>query len=251
MAPKTILFAGLFLLCTLGALVWPHLGVYGYIADYCIGSSDQWWALPLTRMGVRYSFILALFTMLGMLIQWPKLRFGGNILYSQEYLLVLFLAVIWFSVLISEATTGRYTVTDHPSIKMTKIFIFLLMMTHIVTDYKKLDHLFWVFVVISLLVGLDAYDTPRSAYVGGRLEGVGGKDFSEANYLSAFMAIMLPIIAVQFLRSGLKGKLLCLISGAFTANTIVLCRSRGAFLGIAAGMCMALMVSPSKHRKKS
>jgi hypothetical protein len=35
---KGIIFIGLFLLCAVGALVLPCLGVYGYIADYCIGN---------------------------------------------------------------------------------------------------------------------------------------------------------------------------------------------------------------------
>jgi putative inorganic carbon (HCO3(-)) transporter len=59
---------------------------------------------------------------------------------------------------------------------------------------------------------------------------------------------MLPIIGVQFLRSGWLGKLLCLVSGVFTANALVLTRSRGAFLGVLASGVAAAILAPRKHR---
>ncbi|RAM00003.1 hypothetical protein DO021_21375 [Desulfobacter hydrogenophilus] len=31
----------------------PYLGVYGYIADYCIGPSQQWWEAPFSGIGIR------------------------------------------------------------------------------------------------------------------------------------------------------------------------------------------------------
>jgi O-antigen ligase len=127
----------------------------------------------------------------------------------------------------------------------------ILMMTHTITDIRKLDGLLWVFVLISLILGLQAYDIPRKAFVKGRLEGIGGPDFAEANYFAAFLAAMLPIIGIQLLRcKKWYGKIVCAISAAFTANAVVLCRSRGGLVGIAAGVFVALLLMPKKHRLK-
>ena len=60
------LFIGLFFFCTIGAIFLPQLGIYGYIADYGIGPSSQWWEAPFSRFGIRYSFTLAAATGLGM-----------------------------------------------------------------------------------------------------------------------------------------------------------------------------------------
>ena len=82
----------------------------------------------------------------------------------------------------------------------------------------------------------------------GRLDTIGGADFSEANYFAAFMASMLWLIGVQFIRSGWKGRILYFLAGGFTANAIVLARSRGAVVGLAAGGLAACLMAPRKFR---
>jgi len=164
--------------------------------------------------------------------------------------MLVFLGIIWLSTFMGVETVGRYTIVDHPSIKFTKIVVFALMMTHIITDKRKLDGLLWVFVIASLILGLQAWDLPRRAFEGGRLEGIGGPDFAESNFFAAFMAAMLPIIGIQLFRSKWFGKAVCAVAAAFTANAIVLCRSRGAVVGIVGGVLTACFFAPKKHRKK-
>ena len=246
---KGILFITLFFLCSVGALVMPHIGVYGYIAEYCIGTSRQWWAAPFVRMGIRFSYTIALATILGTFFQWRKLRYG-KLLVGQEVLMLLFFGIMCLSVLMGEPTIGYYTTVDHPTLKFAKVILFIFVMTHIITDVRKLDGLLWVFVVVSLVLGLKAWGTPQSAFTGGRLETIGGADFVESNFLAAFMASMLPLIGIQLLRSKWFGKVICTISGVFTANAIVLCRSRGSMVGIVAGVLTACLFAPKKHRKK-
>ena len=247
---KGILFIGLFLLCAGGALVLPCLGVYGYVADYCIGPARQWWEAPFSGLGIRYSYVLALATAIGMLIHWRKLRFGERLIQSQEALVLMFLGIVCLFAFMGEQTIGRYTIVDHPSIKFTKVVVFLLMMTHIITDIRKLNVLFWVFVIGSLLLGIQAWDLPRSAFLRGRLEGIGGADFQDANRFGGFMAGMLFIISVKFIRSKWWGKCVCFIAGGFAANAVILTRSRGAMLGIAGGMFVAALLAPKQYRIK-
>jgi len=64
------------------------------------------------------------------------------------------------------------------------------------------------------------------------------------------MAAMLPLIGIMFLRSGFKGKIYYAVAGAFTANAVVLCRSRGAFLGLVMGALSAFCYVPPKYRKQ-
>jgi len=245
---KTVLFLGLFGVCTVGALYTPLLGVLGYVAHYCIGPDRQWWEAPIGHWGIRYSFTLAIATAIGIAIHWRSLRFGETLLVRHEWLILLFLGIVWLATITSEETVGRYTLVDHPSVKMTKVAIFALMLTHVVTTPKRLDALLWTLVVGSFLLGLQAYDTPYRQFTSGRLERVGGPDFSEANFFGAFCVAMLPIIGVQFFRSGWVGKGVALVAGAFTANAIVLTRSRGATVGVAAGIVAAALAAPKRYR---
>jgi len=244
---KTILFLALFVTCAVGALWMPLLGVAGYVAHYCIGPERQWWAGPIREWGLRYSYLLALLTAVGIVLHFRGLRFGRPILRRQEWLLILFLGVVWLSWLVGEETES-YTTVDHPTIKMTKVLIFTLMMTHVVTTIGALNVLTWVLIGGALVLGLQAYSVPLSQFTRGRLETVGGPDFSEANFLPAFLGAVLPLVAVQFLRAGWLGKLLCLGSGVFATNAIILARSRGAVAGIAVGLVAAVFLAPRRYR---
>ncbi len=252
MALKTILFAVLFAAACGGAVFEPIWGVLGYVGHYCVGPDRQWWNAPLRPLGIRYSFTLAVITAAGIAINWGKLRFGRSVLCRHEKLMLLFLGIVWLSVIIGPETVGRYTRPgiDHPSVKLTKIIIFAMMLTHVVTDPKNLNRLLWVLVVGALILGLQAYSTPYWAFDQGRLERVGGPDFHDANALGAYLVWMLPIIGVQFLRTRGFGRLLCLVAGVFATNAIILTRSRGAFLGLLIGGLVVGFLAPRKHRVK-
>ena len=249
---RTILFALAFAGLAIAGLQAPIWAVCGYVLNYCIGPERQWWAAPLREMGLRFSLTLAGATALGFLLNYGKLKpkFGRAALLGHEKLILLFLGIVWLSTALGEPTIGRYTVIDHPSVKLTKVVIFVLLLTHIVTDLKHLNLLLWALILGALALGLEAYGVPYRRFAKGRLEGIGGPDFSEANFFAAFMATMLPLIGVQFLRTGWTGKAVCLVSGVFTTNAVILARSRGAVVGLVAGCLMALVLAPARMRSK-
>ncbi len=248
---RTGLFLGLFAFCAAGALVHPLLGILGYVGHYCLGPERQWWEAPIGHWGLRYSFTLAVATAIGMAIHWRSLRFGKSLLTRHEWLILIFLGIVWLSTITSPETTGRYTLVDHPSVKMTKVVVFVLMMSHVVTTARRLDALLWVLTLGGLVLGLQAFTTPYSAFQSGRLESVGGPDFSDANTLGGYLGGLLFIVAVQFIRSGWRGRLLCFLAGGFIANAVVLTRSRAAVMGVAVGAFVAVILSPKRYRLKS
>lgn len=250
MPMKTILFLAIFATCAVGALWMPLLGVLGYVGHYILGPERQWWGAPVRHWGIRYSYLLALATAVGMALNWRRLRYGRTLFSLQEWLILGFLGVIWLSMVFAAQTEGFYTDVDHPSLKMSKVFFALLMLTHIITTGKDLNYLLWVLVVGALVLGFSAYTTPLSQFARGRLESIGGPDFHEANFLAAYLAAVLPLVGVQFLRSGWAGRIVCLLSGAFATNAIILTRSRGALVGIAGGAIVAIALAPRQHRTK-
>lgn len=246
---KTILFVALFGAACVGSFFSPIWGVLGYVGHYCVGPERQWWHAPISFLGIRYSFILAALTALGIALNWQEMRFGRSLLHKHELLLLGFLGAVWLAALLGQQTVGRYTsAVDHPSVKFTKVMVFTLMLTHVVTTRRNLDKLLWTLVLGSMILGMQAWSKPYRAFQGGRLEGVGGPDFSEANFFGAFMVTVLWIIGVQFLRANWQGKLLCFLAGGFTANAVVLTRSRSAMVGLVAGGLMAILSAPKRVR---
>jgi len=251
MAIKTVLFVIAFIVCSGGALFAPVLGVLGYVGHYNLGPERQWWSASLRPLGLRYSFTLAAMTAVGMLLNLRKLRFGKSVLNRHEILILMYLGWVWLAHAMSEPTVGaRYALVDHPTVKLTKVIIFAMMMSHVITDFRKLNWLFWALTLGALVLGMQAYDTPRSSFMRGRLETVGGPDFQEANRLGGYLAATLFLIGAQFVRSGWAGRIICLLAGAFAANAVVLTRSRGALIGAAGGCLVAVFLAPKRHRLK-
>jgi O-antigen ligase len=247
---RLALFLGLLGFFALGALYHPSWGLLGYMAHYMMGAERKWWHAPLNPLGLRYSFSFAVFSALMMVVHWKRLRFG-RLLHSQEKLALSFLALIWLLTILTPATVGRYELVDHASIKMTKVMIFCLMLTHAVAEVKYLNRVMWLIVCSSLVLGLEAYEMPQSAFNSGRLDGrVGGTDFLDANHLAIFLVASTVITGVLFMRSGWKGRLVCLVAGVFSLNAIVLCRSRAAVLGLMAAAGVIVLGAPSQYRLK-
>jgi O-antigen ligase len=244
----TIVFAAGLVVCLVGAVFLPILGILGYIAVYCIGAEGHWWYQPLSHFGLRSAFLLGLMSAVGAAIHFRKLRYGTTFVTTHEKLLLLFLAVVWVSTLMSPPTILAYTLVDHPSVKMLKIVVFILLLSHVVTTIKDMDRLMWVLILTALYLGVQAFTTSPVDFIMGRLETVGGVDFAESNFLAAYLAAMLPLIGLQFIRSRWVGRAVCLVSGAFAANAIILTRSRGAMVGVAVGMLAALLLAPRRYR---
>jgi len=249
MAIASIIFLACLIICCGGALFMPLLGVIGYVLHYIMGT--DWWAAPFNHWGIRYSYTLALTTAIGAFLHLRKLHFGKPVLIHQENLTVLFLALVWLSVLIGGKTTSEhYALIDPPSLKLLKIVIFSFLLTHIITRIKTLDVLFWTFIIGTLYLSVKAYQAPRQMFASGRLENIGGSDFRAANDLAVFLAAMVPVIGIMFLKTNWLGKILCTCAGVLTLNAIVLTRSRTGLLGLIGGAVVLALFVPQRHRSK-
>lgn len=250
MGIRTVIWAGFFFGTCIAAFWNPVWGIIGYIGHYTVGPERQWWAGPVNQLALRYSFTLAACTAAGILLTRARVTFRGGLLHPQQKLILIFFAIVWIMTIFSPDTLGRYNNTDHPSVKLTKVIIFTFMLCHVASNLKDLNRVIMMLVIGAFILGEKAYSMPRSAFVGGRLERVGGADFAESNFLAAFLVALLPIIGVEYLRASRYMKLIPLVSGVLVTNTIVLARSRGAFLGLALMATVAVLYAPRHLRRK-
>ncbi|MBE3040845.1 MAG: O-antigen ligase family protein [Chloroflexi bacterium] len=249
MAITTLAFLVLFAAACGGAMLRPMIGIVAYMLVYQVGPENQWWTEPIAHWGIRYSFVLAAFTAAGIVINRRKLRCGRPFLVPHEYLLVAFVCVTWLSVLLGRPPEGEIVSADWPPLKLTKILIFALMLTHVSATLSDLNWVLWAYVIGGLFLGYQALTAPAWMMTEGRLDAIGGPDFRQANGLAVYLLAALPIIGVQFMRSRWPGRLLCLASGAMAVNAIVMTRSRGAVMGAAGVLVVALVIAPKGLRK--
>jgi O-antigen ligase len=229
-----------------GALVVPMAGVLCYLVLYHVYPQTTWWGMRLEFLGIRYSFICGLCLMIGTALNLNRLRFGKKFLQPVEWsILGVFLAISLSAVLTTEWIDKSEMVLD----KMFKVFLFCLMMSHVVVSKKRIWYLTLFFMLMALYLGHEARNAPLSAFEQNRLNGIGGPDFRESAALAIHLFALLPFVAVVFRQKSLSLKVLSFLAAGYALNAILLCRARSAFLaGIVAGL-MALWYIPRKHRR--
>ena len=244
---KTILYLLLLFGGIIGSVSYnPIIGLLSYVVTYNINPAAQWWGSFVPAWGLRYALFLGLATAIGVVVNRSKLRFD-KLFESQEILLIIFSLIIWLSLPLGLGVNDGMSY----AIKMSKVTIILLLASHIVTDLNKYRILMWTLIISGLYLGYEMYNAPTGMFRGARFQsGIGGSDFSEGNFLGVHFAMLLPFIGIMFIKGNWKSKLICLVSGVFVVNSIILTRSRGVFLAIAAGTIAAVIFSVSGKRLK-
>jgi O-antigen ligase len=243
---KSIVFLMTFFGMSAGSLLVPVIGVANYMLIYQISPQHTWWHIHIAHLGIRYSLTAALCMMFGLLINMPRMRAVRPILSLWDLAMIgLVLTVVFSEITGLPASYMSAGLID----KFVKMMIFIFCLTRITTDRRNFEVVLWVLVIGSLYIGYDAWTAPRGSFSHGRLEFVGGPDFRHSSGLSAHMSAMLPLIGVAVLAcKSWKFRIVGLLAGALTVNTIILCRTRSAFVGLACGAVVAVLIAP-KHRR--
>ena len=248
-AYKTILCVILFFGGGVFSLVNPIVGVVLYIMVYQITPNDRWWGLPLADMGIRFSLLAVLFTLLGLVISPQKVPHAKPLFTLWEWGLILLLGI-------AALTTYTIGVGQHDGSirtfdKFWKMILFVLVLNRLASTRKNIRIVLWSLVIGSLYLGYDAYTAPEWAFWSGRLNTVGGSDFKTTSGLAAHLTAMLPLIGMLFLITrAWHWRALILLSGALSVNGVILCRTRSAFVGLVFGVAVALLSLPRGMRFK-
>ncbi|HNQ23996.1 MAG TPA: O-antigen ligase family protein [Phycisphaerae bacterium] len=243
---KTILCFVLLWWGWLGALVNPIWGVVTYLFVYQVNPTSRWWGEPIATLGIRISLFAALFTLIGMVVARKQVPRHRPTWCAWEWGVLLLLGLGTANILLGvKYDAWSALVFD----KFWKTMAFVLVLGRLATTRRNLRLVLWSLVIGSLYLGHDAYNAPRWDFVEGRLNAGGGPDFRSASGLAAYMSAMLPLIGAMYLSATQwKWRVLALLAGAFSVNTIVLCRTRAAFVGLLLGSLVAVVCAPRVGR---
>ncbi len=243
---RSIAFFGIFWVACLASLVNPMWGVLNYMTVYQVNPPATWWGRPLREIGMRFSMLAAVFTIIGLFTgrkHVPEVRPIFS-LWELGVFGLVGVAALNLVLGIGCGPTALYAFE-----KFWKVLLFVLILARLATTRENLLAVIWTLVLGSLFLGYDAFTAPQSAFVLGRLERVGGPDISTTSGVAAHLVAMLPIIGIAFLTARRwKWKLVAALSGALAVNAIIMCRTRSAFVGIVCGALAALLVAPRVRR---
>ena len=241
----SLFFLGFIAACVL-SLAHPIVGVCNYMLVYLVNPDKMWWGKPLAPLGIRYSLTAGVCLILGMVISSGRVPKTRAFVLTWEVLLILFAVTVGISSLIGTGTSDYGMVLLDKSFKMTIFLVCLSRMASVERNYRVV---LWTLVIGSLVIGYDAFNAPSDDFANGRLNFVGGPDFRESSGLAAHMAATLPLIGAVFVTTrSWRWRIIPLVAGILTVNTVVQCRTRSAFVGLIAGACVALILAPRTRR---
>jgi O-antigen ligase len=242
----TALFALAYLVGCIGTLRYPIIGIIAYLMIYFTYPEMAWWSQPVAWMGQRYCFVLSAFLGVGFFLNWNRGKWGRSFWHSQEFLFLALVGIMWISTVtgVAPCTTSQKHLD-----KMTKVAIFLMLTTHIVTDLRSYRLTVWALIIGTLYLGYSSFTAGPSSFVDGRLNNVGGPDFDRAPELGVHFVAMLPLIGTAFIASRryvTQG--LLVVTAGLAMNGLVLTRTRSAMTALIAGMLWAVVTVPRRWR---
>ncbi len=244
----TIVFLIAYIGGCLTALRYPLIGVITYLMIYFTYPAMAWWSRPIEWMGIRYAYTAALFTAAGIFINWYRLRPGRSLWQRQEILMLLLLGTMYISMF---SGAGPCDTSHRQLDKMFKVFLFVLMLTHVVADLRSYRALVWALAIGTFYLAYQSYTAGPSSFIDGRLNDIGGPDFDRAPELGVHFVVVLPFIAILLLTdTRWSARLFLLAAAALTCNGIVLTRTRSAMTAILVGMVWGLMRMPRNWRSR-
>lgn len=245
---KSLLFLVSFFLGCFFSLRFPLLGILTYMSLYFFAPDSSWWGRAIAHYGIRYSFVAFFFIVVGCLVSGEYREFQKHPFLVIEKYMVLFLSYAWLSMLLGGPVTDEsWRLIE----KISKVFIFLCFMTRIVTSYDRYRYLRWVWVLGGAYLGYEGTIASPGMFVKGRLDGIGGPDFAGSSGLGVHLAASLPFVGLGLIvAKKWYIKSIALISGPLVVQTLVLSRTRGAFVAIIVGILVAITGVPPKLKKK-
>jgi len=241
LTPLIVIFV---ILCLfIGSLRNPIFGVMGYLSVYFIYNPEIWWSYYVARYVYRPSLMAMLFIVLGSIFHLRNLNWSFS---RKEIEYVLFLMVAWIASIF--LGVGMNEESWQYLDKLSKLFVFLFFLVRIVISIEDYRYVYWLTIISAMFLAYQSHIT--GAYHDGRLDNIGGIDFSEANGLSSFMSVGIIFISFKMLQYPIWKKFLCVIAIVLMLDTIVLTQSRAAFIGLAVAFPFVLFQPLKKYRKQ-
>jgi putative inorganic carbon (hco3(-)) transporter len=209
----------------------PFFAALGYLLEYYRRPELQWWGKELPSF--RWNLIISVALGAAFLLRRTSLRQMKEVPNASLPWLIAFSAVMTLVTVTVAVNTGTSAAWAIQWVKMAVIFPLL------VVGVVRTPLMFDVFIAAHLLGGLDwgwnAWVDPTRVH--GRLLNIGSADSLNDNEASAHLLTILPFAILYVLaekRWWLRA--IALAALPFVVNTLILCNSRGAMVGVAGAM---------------
>ena len=155
------------------------------------------------------------------------------------------------------ATFVHFVLATRPDIsvnnyvELLKYVLLFFIMGAAIRDRKDFHFALISIALGAAYIGYEVTINDRGDFNGSRLEGVGAPGAETANGLADLMLIILPLTGALFLHRSLIAKGAALLTFPLVLNVLLLCNSRGAFLGLLGVALSFILVAKGVTRRKA
>ena len=219
----------------------PIFGLLMYLWDYYNHPALRWWGDELPDL--RWSLFSAVVVLVSYVVSGRQL-FASAIFRQSPVRWLLALLVITFIVTFGFAISSAQSF--HYASDLAKLVVLYILIVGIIRSPREFRWFVFAMIIGGMHWGVSAYLDPKRRE--GRLLEIGGPDSLNDNSTAAHLLPLLPLMAVYLWKGARWQRLVCLAAAPFVINTIILCNSRGATVGIALGVLAALVLATWRLR---
>lgn len=223
----------------------PAYGVSLYMFTFFITPMYWWWGDIVE--GYRWNLFAAVILFGSVLLKTNHARSDLNGPSKFMALIAILMAVNALFVHFVLAVDRELSSTL--MILLLKIVMLHFVMVAAIRTPADVRIVLWSIVLFASYIGYEATINDRGRFIAGRLEGIGAAGVRNANELASLLGAVIPLGGYLFLTGKPLEKIVAAFATALSLNMVLLCSSRGTFLGLIAAAIIILTMAPKGVRK--
>ena len=227
----------------------PAYGFALYLLCFFAHPLFWWWGRDLPETW-EWSFYAGCVFLLSVVIQAAK-GISGPKDTETTVICGLALAMIVNATVVHLLLAPNYSVSAESYGLLAKFVLLFFMIVASARTDRDYRLLLWSIVLGATYIGYEVTINDRGSFSSGRLEGAGVPGAKMANNLASLFVTVLPLVGGLFFVGKKWEKVLAAICAPLILNVVLLCNSRGAFLGMAVAAVGFLGAVPRNARKQA
>lgn len=214
----------------------PVLIFMVYQLDYFLNPQNKWWGSYLPFLGAQFYLVLTMLIVffIGFGKYWP------NKYFKHPQIAFMWLTIICFCAAYFNAPYVEYHIASMDA--FLTIGVVTLLIVKLCSEKKHIDWIVDTYLFSAFLLAFYIFGWGRDS--SGRVGGVGMVDAPDSNLVAAALAPTIVIfIAKLIANKSLIKRAIYAVGLVFALNSLILINSRGAFLGVVAGVAYFLFIS--------
>jgi len=207
-----------------------------------------WWGKPVEN--IRWNLYSGIILLASVLFHWIQGRTAKSSSRLTSWILVVGILIFLNATVVHFVLAPNIEVSDRRYWLLVKFVVLFLLIVYSARSRFDLRIILLSIIIGAAYIGYETSWNQRGNIKGNRLESIGASSASTANDLANLMVTILPMTGAFFLAGNKWERAAMVVSAPLILNVILLCNSRGAFLGCFAVCITILFNTPPQIRIK-